>query len=46
MVINKYKYSLTVTMKSGTRYETLDNSGVSQFIKALNFRGTSKRNRE
>lgn len=37
--------SITVLVKSGTRNETLENSGVNQFIATLNQRGTASKNR-
>lgn len=38
--------AVSVVVKAGTRQETLETSGVAQFIQRLVLRGTSKRNRE
>ncbi|EGR31604.1 mitochondrial processing peptidase beta, putative [Ichthyophthirius multifiliis] len=38
--------SVSVCVKAGTRQETLQTSGVCQFLKKLNLRGTQKRSRE
>ncbi|KRW98191.1 Metalloenzyme, LuxS/M16 peptidase-like protein [Pseudocohnilembus persalinus] len=38
--------SITVSVDAGTRYETLETSGVSQFIAELNQNGTSSRSSE
>lgn len=38
--------SITVSVDAGTRFETLENSGVSQFIAHLNQSGTNSKSTE
>ncbi|CAD8140282.1 unnamed protein product [Paramecium octaurelia] len=38
--------SITVAVKAGSRFETLESSGVSNFISKLNLRGTTTKSRE
>ena len=43
--MNSELVSVNVTIKAGQRNETLETSGVCQFIKNLILRGTSSKNR-
>lgn len=46
VTLNSNIASITVTVNAGTRYETLETSGVSQFVATLNQRGTAGKSRE
>jgi len=43
--MNSELVSINVSIRAGSRNETLENSGVSQFVKTLILRGTSSKSR-